>query len=652
MGGARTVAADSTDPQGTGMSCGSRTVRQTVVRTPIILSLISLAAAAVADVVADGQWLHYGNDLGGKRYSPLTQLAPDNIAGLKRAWMYRIEGDRKMTLEVTPLMVDDSVYLCSASNEIISLDAESGAERWRFDPQNHNSMPPMWRACRGVAYYRVPDAAGACSARVITATADGYLLAVDARTGKPCEAFGEEGYVDIMKGTGHADGRYELTSAPTIVRGRIVIGGSAADNKHVDERISVIRAYDAVTGAFVWAWDMGRPGEHGEPSPGETYTPGTPKSWAPMSGDETLGLVYAPMGNSTPPLWGADRVPAIDKYASAVVALDAETGEPRWSFQTVHHDIWDYDLPAQPTLVDLTIDGETVPALIQPSKQGQIYVLDRRDGKPLIPVEERPTPQDGAPGERLSSTQPFSSGMPDLESRMLTEAEMWGVTPFDQLWCRIKFHEARYEGVYTPPGLGKSISYPGLMGGMNWGGVSIDPRRQLLVVNWSRMPSIMQMIPRAEADQGGEPFRGINSPFLSPLGAPCLSPPYHLLTVVDLRTQKVTWTRRLGTARESGPFGIASRLPIPLGAPGIGGSIITGSGIVFIGATNDKVFRAFDVQNGDLLWQDDLPAGAHATPMTYLSPASGRQFVVIAAGGHAALRSAPGNYVIAYALPK
>ncbi|MGE0668105.1 MAG: pyrroloquinoline quinone-dependent dehydrogenase [Sphingomonadales bacterium] len=638
--------------------------------TGLLAAVIALPLLAGSVRATDGEWLHYGNDLGGMRYAALDQITADNVGSLKQAWVYRTNpGETLEThLQVTPLMVGDALYLCTATNQVIALDAETGAERWRWEPPAPDERR---RTCRGVTYYAVPGGIGDCAERIFSTTATAWLVALDARTGKPCAGFGADGMVDLKTGMGTVKPNYYfVTSAPLIVRGRIVMGGWVADNQHVDEPPGVIRAYDAMTGAFSWAFDPGRPEYHGEPGPGETYTLGTPNSWAPMSGDEDLGLVYAPMGNATPDYWGAHRTPESEKFTSAVVALDAESGALRWLYRTVHHDVWDYDLASQPTLADLQVNGKPVPALIQPTKRGQVFVLDRRTGRPLKEVVERKAPQGPAPGDWLAPTQPFSNGMPDFAGPDLTEASMWGLTPFDQLWCRIKFRQARYDGPMTPPGTKPSITHPGYLGGIDWGGVSVDPVRQVMIANWSRMPNYTWLIPRGEADamglkpgpegivpgvpqaQAGTPFAAKTGAFLSPLGVPCINPPYAMLTAVDLVTGKVIWSEPFGDASENGPWGIPSRLPLTMGVPAIGGSIVTRSGLVFIGASMDKTLRAVDQRTGEVLWKAKLPAGGHATPMTYIAPRSGRQFVVIAAGGHLALQSGFGDYIIAFALPK
>lgn len=619
-----------------------------------------------------GEWLHYGNALGGTRYSPLTQINQENVSKLESAWTYRtgVQTDTGLGFQATPIMVDDTLYLCTATNIVDALDPETGKRRWRFDPK---VKAPPGGACRGVSYYATPGASGLCATRILAATTDARLLALDAQNGQLCPDFGTNGAVDLKKGLGEViNGYYYVTSAPTIVRGRVIIGGWVTDGQFVGEPSGVIRAFDATSGQFAWAWDMDRPHEHGEPGPGQTYSRGTANSWAPMSGDEELGLVYLPTGNSTPDYWGAHRSKGTEKYGTSVVALDVETGEARWSFQIVHHDVWDYDVSPQPTLIDVTIGNETVPALLQTSKSGQFFMLDRRNGKPLKKVVERAVPQGPAPGDWLSPTQPFSPDLPAFDNTRLTSQSMWGLTPLDQLWCRIKFKEARYEGMFTPPGYPRStITYPSYLGGVNWGGISVDPERKLAVVNWTRMANYTTMVSRKEANskgykrsltggahvgqpvaQEGTPFALMTGPFLSPLNIPCTEPPFGKIGVVDLTTGKMKWEKPFGTSADAGPFRIRSHVPLPMGAVNTGGSVTTRSGLVFIAATQERAFRAFDLESGKQLWRVSLPAGGHASPMSYVSKKSGRQFVVIAAGGNAPLSSGTGDYLMAFALPK
>jgi quinoprotein glucose dehydrogenase len=618
-------------------------------------------------------WQHYGNDSGGTRFSPLTQITPQNVDKLKVAWEADTgpaQPDMKVSLEVTPINIGDALYLCNAYNDVISLDAETGHERWRTSMTR--DTPPSSKPCRGVSYYRVPEAKGLCAERILAVSQTPELFALDAATGKPCTDFGTEGHVTLKEGMGDLPyGYYSVTSAPQIIRGKAVLGGGIVDGQFWGEPSGVIRAFDAVTGRLAWAFDVGHPENHGVPVPGETYTPSTPNSWAPISADETLGLVYLPMGNSSPDHFGGMRRSFDENVASAVIALDAETGKLRWRFQTVHHDLWDYDVPSQPTLVDLPTPGGLRQALIQTTKQGEIFVLDRATGEPIKAVTELPVPQSGiAAGERLSPTQPYSTDMPALRSARLREAETWGISPVDQMVCRILFKKSRYEGEFTPPTLDRPILFtPGFGGGAEWGGVSVDVDRGIMIVNWNRYASRVELITRAEAEKRGfKSFNGQgqgnsihpmkNTPyaakadvtFMSPLHIPCTAPPWGLITAIDLASGRVIWNNTFGTGRDSGPWGIPSHVALPMGVPNIGGPLTTRSGLVFIAATAERSIRAYDVATGHELWQARLPGGGQATPMTYRSAKSGRQFIVIAAGGKPKM-SALGTEIVAYALP-
>lgn len=625
------------------------------------------ADAAAVFAAADMEWSVYGGTNAGARYSRLGQLTRENVQDLAVAWTHdagATEAGATSPMQATPIAIGDLLYYCAQTNVVFALDAETGEERWRFDPHVEHAGPEWLVRCRGVAFHRSDSAE--CPERIITATFDARLLALDARSGRPCASFGVNGQIDLTRGLGVVErGFHYVSSAPLITRGLIIIGGSVIDNVSNDEPSGVIRAFDAETGALSWAWDLGRPEERGAPRDGEVYTRSTPNSWAPASADEALGLIYLPLGNPTPDHWGADRSPQSERYGSSIVALDAETGEVRWSFQTMHHDLWDYDVPAQPSLVDIRRGRDIVPALVQPTKRGQLFVLDRRTGSPIFPIEERPVPQRGAaPGERLSPTQPHSIGMPSFAGDDLRERDMWGVTPIDQLWCRIAFRRLRYDGEATPPGLSASLIYPGVGGGMNWGGVSIDPVHGVAVVNSMHLPATIQLIPRAEADaiaasggdapqmMAGTPYAAQVSTFYSPLNAPCNEPPYGRLSAVDLRTGALLWQRPVGTVRDSAPLGLSTGLPIPMGLPNLGGTLITESGLVFMGAVRERRFRAFDIRTGSELWSAPLPSSAHANPMTYVSPASGRQFVVIAASGHPRLQMPAGDTLVAFALPR
>lgn len=636
---------------------------------------------------AGADWRAYGGTYGAQRYSSLAQLTPGNVGRLKRAWIFHT-GDLPATktardmygAETTPLKVGDTLYLCTPKNIIIALDPASGAERWRFDPKVDDKHIPYTAACRGVAYYEVPGAApaAACARRIVEGTLDARLIAVDATTGRPCADFGFGGQVDTAQGIGeHAPGMFSITSAPTIVRGVIVTGHQVLDGQKRDAPSGVIQGFDAVTGKLRWAWDMARPDRSGAPAPGETYTRGTPNMWTTASGDEALGLVYLPLGNAAVDYWSGLRTAPEKAHSSSLVALDATTGKKVWSFQTVRNDVWDYDLGSQATLVDYPTPGGPVPALILPSKQGDLYILDRRTGSPLTGVEERRVPVGGVePGER-SPTQPFSL-FHTLRKADLSEKQMWGMSPIDQMICRIQFRMAKYDGFYTPPTTDRRyVEYPGYNGGSDWGGIALDPARGIIVANYNDMPNYNRLIPRAEADHKGWAPRGqerggsmkggaegagdpqagapyaiqVNAGWRLPVtGLLCKQPPYGGLRAIDLRSGKTVWDRPLGSARRNGPFGIASHLPLEIGTPNNGGSVVTAGGLIFVAATTDNLIRAIDLRTGKTIWQDALPAGGQATPMTY--EVGGRQYLVIMAGGHHFMETPIGDALVAYALPR
>jgi membrane-bound PQQ-dependent dehydrogenase (glucose/quinate/shikimate family) len=629
--------------------------------------------AAPASEPAAGEWLQYGGTARGARYSPLAQITPANVDTLEQAWVFRPGmkkpgGKREGGLQVTPLMVDGTLYGCTAFSSVFALDPVTGRQLWRHDPQ-FDEKNVGHSVCRGVAFFRAPPGAPDCPTRILAATVSNRLIALDAKTGQACRSFGTDGQADLLEGR-----RPDLpirwshpTSPPTLVNGTAVVGAYVVDNQSTDVPPGVIRGYDAVTGQLKWAFDPAQPDDTAPKPPGHIYTVSTPNSWTVASGDEALGLVYVAMGNGSPDFVGGHRSATTEKFSSAVIALDAATGAVRWSFQAVHHDLWDYDLAAQPVLTDFPTAQGPAPALILATKTGQVFVLDRRTGAPLTAVEERPVPKSDIPGEKASPTQPYSVGMPDFAGPDLTEADMWGLTPFDQLYCRIRFKEARYEGRYTPPHLGPSIRYPGELGGIDWGSVSVDEGRGLLIVNSNHMANRDELITRAQAQalglvprvnadtksapggaMAGTPYAIQWGPFMSGLKVPCQRPPYGFLTAIDLKTRQVVWRRTLGNARNSGPFGIGMRLPFELGAPNIGGTVTTGGGLVFVAATQDEMFRAIDVTTGKTLWETLLPAGGHATPMTYRGR-DGNQYVLIAAGGRS-LRDKPGDHIVAYRL--
>lgn len=649
-----------------------------------------LLASTVADpspMRPGTDWPAYGGSHAAQRYSPLGQITPGNVHRLERAWIYHTgdmpAGDpeeSKYGAETTPLKVGDTLYLCSATNILIALDPATGRQRWRYDPQVSDDWIPYTAACRGVAYHAVPgaDANAACATRIIEGTLDGRLVAVDARTGRPCAGFGANGAVDIKRGMGEvAPGMVSITSPPTIIRGVIVTGHQVLDGQKRDAPSGVIQGFDAVTGEKRWAWDMVHPDWTGDPPAGRHYARGTPNMWTIASGDEALGLVYLPMGNSAVDYWSGSRRPQENAFSTSLVALDVTTGRPRWRFQTVRRDVWDYDLGAQATLVDFPVGAGTVPALILPSKQGDIYILDRRTGRPLFPVQERAVPRTGVEPQLRSPTQPFSSfhtlAFPELEER-----DMWGMSPLDQMICRIQFRRAAYKGMYTPPTADRRfVQYPGYNGGTDWGGIAVDPVRGVIVANYNDMPNYNRLVPRAEAEregfprprgearggdmgeaghgsrdpQAGAPYAiAINPGWRLPLtGLLCKRPPYGGIRAIDLRTGRAIWDRPFGTARRNGPWGVPSMLPLTIGTPNNGGAVVTAGGLVFIAAATDNLVRAIDLRTGETLWQDTLPAGGQATPAVY--EANGRQYLAIMAGGHHFMETPIGDALVAYALP-
>ncbi len=643
-------------------------------------------------IKAGADWPAYGGSDAAQRFSPLTQINKDNVGQLQRAWTFRtgdLPGER-WGAETTPLKIADTLYLCSARNKVFALDANTGKQKWVYDPRVPDDQIPYTAACRGVTYYAAPnvDPAQPCATRIIEGTLDGRIIALDARTGAPCQAFGSNGAVSIKTGMGDPyPGMVSITSAPVVVRGIIVTGHQVLDGQKRWNASGVIQGYDVNTGQLRFAWDMMRPDITTTPPAGQTYTPGTPNMWTTATGDEALGLVYLPMGNSAADYYSSLRRPAENQYSSALVALDVTTGKPRWSYQTVRRDVWDYDLGSQVTLVDLPTGGGVTPAVILPSKRGEIFVLDRRTGQPLHGVEDRPAPGGGVEPAQRARTQPYSLfntlAKPDLQER-----DMWGMSPIDQMICRIQFKKASYEGQFTAPTADRHwIEYPGYNGGSDWGSVALDPRRGVIVANYNDMPNYNRLVPRAEADKlgwfprddpryiqrekemanrggnlskaegAGDPQMGVpyaidvNAGWRMPFtGLLCKEPPYGGIRAIDVQSGKTLWDRPFGTARKNGPFGIPSMLPLEIGTPNNGGSVVTAGGLIFIASATDDLIRAIDIETGKTIWSDVLPAGGQANPMIYEQ--NGRQYLVIVAAGHHFMETPEGDYVIAYALPQ
>lgn len=633
-----------------------------IVRAENAESGLPAAARVAALPGAARDWRHWGNNLAGTRYAAIDQINGRNVDQLELAWRYDsdIPPGGLVSLEATPLAVNGRLYMCIESGTIAALDQDTGKRIWQYRGLPKGSKFHGWK-CRGIAYHAAAQAKAECTHSLYMTTAEGQLAAIDADTGRPCSAFGTDGVADLRIGMGPMQPDDALpTSPPTIVNGVVVVGQSISDYGSFDSPSGVIRGYDAETGALRWAWDAGRPGQT-QLKPGETYTRNTPNAWGVFSGDEKLGLVYVGTGNSPPDYFAGFRSRIADEFTDNIVAIDVATGLLRWSFKTVNHDLWDYDIAAQPVAVDLP-DGK--PALIVPTKRGEIFVLDRASGRPIDPVIQKKVPQGAVKGDWNAPTQPYTTGFPSVAGEDLTEADMWGLTPLDQLACRIQFRKARYQGQFTPITTEPTITYPAVAGGINWGGVSIDTQRGMLVVNSLHLANINRLVPRKEGEtpksgfeggvimfpQAGTPYGFASYPFLSPLFAPCQQPPYSTISVFDIRTRKLVWSKPLGTAEGSGPLGIASRLPLRMGAPTFGGALTTAGGLVFIAAGQDRRLRAFDIANGEEVWSAKLPAVGAAVPISYVSP-GGRQFVVIAAGGHFAIPGPHAAAIMAYALP-
>ncbi|EJL77528.1 membrane-bound PQQ-dependent dehydrogenase, glucose/quinate/shikimate family [Polaromonas sp. CF318] len=635
-------------------------------------------AAQPADTVPADEWHAYGRSGLGQRYSPLAQITPDNVKSLQVAWEYRTgdvrgrPGDPKeTTFEVTPLKVGNRLFFCTPHQSVIALDATTGAEIWRFNPEIRGQLALQHLTCRGLSYQPPatapkPPAADGCTAKLFMPTADGRVIALSPESGKPCTSFGGgKGQIDLWANMPNLKPGAYYSTSPVVVSSRLlIVGGTVLDNVSTQEQSGVIRAFDINTGALVWAWDSGRPDSSAPLAPGQAYTANSPNSWSISSVDEALGMVYVPLGNQPPDQWGGNRSPAVETYSSSVVALDLATGKVRWNFQTVHHDLWDYDVPAQPSLLDLNIGGNKVPALVQPTKQGEIFVLDRRTGVPLLPITEVPAPQGAAQGDRSASTQPKSAL--SFNPPPLTGRDMWGATMFDQLYCRIAFQRLRYEGRFTPPSTQGTLVYPGNFGVFNWGGVAVDPVRQMVFSTPTYLAFVSKLVPRTDDTtlmvQGkqrpegslpslnenfGAPFAVKLSAFLSPLGIPCQAPPWGYVAGADLITGTIAWQHKNGTVRDLSPV----PLPLRMGVPSLGGPLATAGGVAFLSGTLDDYVRAYDVNNGDELWKSRLPAGGQATPMSYTG-ADGRQYVLVVAGGHGSLGTRAGDYVRAYALPR
>ncbi|HEX3744736.1 MAG TPA: pyrroloquinoline quinone-dependent dehydrogenase [Bryobacteraceae bacterium] len=613
-------------------------------------------ACSFAQSAGDISWRNYGNDPGGSRYSEAAQIDRSNVSRLKAAWTYRTGANDvttkligKAAFEATPILVDGKLYLTTPFNHVFALDPATGAKLWEYDPGVNLEKNYSEVSSRGASSWHDQNAkSGApCKLRIFMGTLDARLIALDGESGKLCADFGAGGTVDLNKGAATQTdwtGGYQVTSPPAIYRDLVIVGSSIADNWRVDTGRGIVRAFDARSGRLRWTWDPTPWANHTQPRTGAG------NAWTVFSVDLEHDLVFVPTGSAAPDYFGGIR-PGDDKWANSVVALRASTGEFVWGFQVVHHDLWDYDVAAQPTLFSWK-DG--TPAVVINTKMGHVFVLNRLTGAPLLPVEERAVPQSDIAGEKSWPTQPFSTI--SLVPEQFSAADAWGPKPEDAQWCRDKISASRNEGIFTPPSLKGTVQIPGNVGGVNWGGAAYDSTHHLMIVNTNRLVAWVKLIPRTDyaaevhkdqdnriygefGDQEPAPY-GLYRTFLfSPSGTPCNTPPWGTTAAVDLFTGKVAWNVPLGTlvpGKETGSINL-------------GGPMVTAGGLVFTSATIDPHLHAFDSETGKELWSYELPAGGNATPMTYVW--KGKQYLVICAGGHGKLGSKQGDYVIAFALP-
>ena len=620
------------------------------------------------------EWSSYGGDEGGQRYAPFTQITRDNVAELKPVWTYQT-GDLenkpetlpRSGLQVTPILAEGALYICTPFNEVIALDPATGEQKWRFDPKVNLSINPANNfKCRGVTFWRDDNAAQdeTCAARIFSATADRRVIALDAVTGVPCEDFGEAGQVSIDPGIELLwPGEMQITSAPVITQTAVVIGSAISDNARAQAPKGTVRAFDLRSGAPLWSFD---PVVRDASAPyADTWSPEARESvghanvWAPMSYDRARDMLFLPTSSPSPDFYGGRRL-GDNRYANSVVALNGTTGALKWHFQTVHHDVWDYDLPAQPSLITLKKDGRDVDVVAQVTKTGFMFVLDRDTGEPFYGVEERPVPQTDVPGEVTSATQPFPLAPPPFVSQRMTEEDALGFVLFDKWSCQDRIKASRNEGLFTPPSLKGTILYPFTGGGANWGGMGFDPERKIAIVNGNQMAHLIKLIPRAEfkaekeerghdaevSPQAGTEYAMSRELLMSPLGVPCSPFPWGNLTAIDLNDGTIKWQKSFGLANEIVP----SPFDLEFGTPSVGGPALTASGVFFIAGTMDRFIRAYDIETGEELWHHKLPAGGQATPMLY--ELKGRQYVVIAAGGSGFAETKLGDYIIAFALPE
>ncbi|MBS0578880.1 MAG: pyrroloquinoline quinone-dependent dehydrogenase [Proteobacteria bacterium] len=631
---------------------------------------------AHAQIRSASDWGYYGGDGFGRRFSSLDQINRNNVGSLRVAWTYRtgelgagFARAGKLTFETTPVQAFGLLYLETATNIVLALDPQTGMQRWRYDPHIDRAHAYSEASARGVSLWEEPNPRppGPCRRRVFTGTLDARLLALDADSGLPCADFGEHGQIDLTRGVRIRDpGDYLVTSPPTVYGNIVIVGSAIGDNRATNVERGVIRAFEAHTGSLVWSFDP-LPDSPSHPAaaewnPEQAANTGAGNAWGVISVDEEHGLVFVSTASASPDFYGGERLGS-DRFANTLLALDVRNGKPVWHQQLVHHDLWDYDLAAQPVLGDIDVGGAPVPGVIQATKTGMLYVFERTQGRALFPLTEKPVPASTVPGEKAWPTQPFSSLPALVPQAAVRPEEAWGLTFWDRGKCRELIASLRNEGIFTPPDTRGTLLYPGYAGGVNWGGIVFDEQRQRVIAAVNQMPMMVTLVPQQELEaqmhsgkyphaefgrQAGTPYGMRREPLLSPLGLPCTPPPWGTLVSVDLRRNRIAWQVPLGSTEGRTPWFIPAR---DFGMPNAGGPIATAGDVVFVAAAMDDYMRAFDIETGRELWKYKLPAGGQATPMTYRAGPEQRQYVVIAAGGHGALGTTRGDYVIAFALP-
>jgi len=641
----------------------------------LLLSLAAAVAHGQSPIVSD--WGHYGGDVFAQRYSSLNEIDRSNVDKLEVAWTYRtgelgagFERAGKLSFEATPVLAFGLLYLSTPTNIVIALDPATGTERWRHDPQIPRNQHYSEGTSRGVTVWEDPGEArqGACRRRVFTGTLDARLIALDAESGEPCKDFGPGGAVALAPDARPTSpGEFLVTSPPATFDDVVIVGSAIGDNRGVELERGIVRGFDARSGALLWRFDPVPDSEThpawGDWRPEQARQTGGGNAWAPITVDPGRGLAFIPTGSASPDFYGGQRL-GNNAMANSLVALDARTGEVRWFRQLIHHDLWDFDLAAQPTLIEIEGETRSVAAVVQATKSGLVFVLDRETGEPVYGIEERKVPASRVPGEVASPTQPFPSTPPLVSHAPLTEDDAWGLTFWDRGKCRKLIAKYRNKGAYTPPDLEGTILYPSYVGGVNWGGVAHDVRRNHIITVVNHIPMVVTLAPRELlrrqresgdyphsefSAQRGTPYGMRREPLFSPFKLPCVRPPWGTLVSIDIERNAIAWQVPLGSTRGVAPAWVPAR---DFGMPSMGGPIVTAGDLVFVAAAMDNQIRAFDIETGKELWKRALPAGGQATPMTYRAGPDRRQYVVIAAGGHGGLGTPKGDYVIAYALPK